>query len=260
MSRICKCSGEAISKNSWLTRDRLNAYYDFIHPYFPILPPRVTHPGPDQPLNNADSHPTTPSEEPTLVYEPASPLSSAISAILALVPHPNDPDSMSPGSIMLRRSYAQAFAQLATTSIEADGELIDSTTQPSQALNYAQPSINREPFHPQAPVELEGILALLVLCIYEYAQRGNLMKMRYRAGQAWVIAMNLSLYALGPENDEFSEARRRAWWMTVGSSMQWNQEYAKFLTFQYTVFLHLARIYCQRDGTFPPQLSAANKC
>jgi hypothetical protein len=238
----------------------LNAYYDFIHPYFPILPPRVTHPGPDQPLNNADSHPTTPSEEPTLVYEPASPLSSAISAILALVPHPNDPDSMSPGSIMLRRSYAQAFAQLATTSIEADGELIDSTTQPSQALNYAQPSINREPFHPQAPVELEGILALLVLCIYEYAQRGNLMKMRYRAGQAWVIAMNLSLYALGPENDEFSEARRRAWWMTVGNSMQWNQEYAKFLTFQYTVFLHLARIYCQRDGTFPPQLSAANKC
>jgi hypothetical protein len=132
---------------------------------------------------------------------------------------------------MLRRSYAQTFAQLATTSIEADGELIDSTTHPSQALNYAQPSINREPFHPRAPVELEGILALLVLCIYEYTQRGNLMKMRYRAGQAWVIAMNLSLYALGPENDEFSEARRRAWWMTVGNMMQWTQEYADLLTF-----------------------------
>lgn len=99
--------------------------------------------------------------------------------------------------------------------IEADGELIDSVTDPSQALNYARPTINRPPFHPQAPVELESILALLVLSIYEYAQRGNMMKMRYRAGQAWVLAMNLSLNALGPEQDEFTEAKRRAWWMTV---------------------------------------------
>jgi hypothetical protein len=99
--------------------------------------------------------------------------------------------------------------------IEADGELIDSVTDPSQALNYAQPTINRPPFHSRAPVELESILALLVLSIYEYAQRGNMMKMRYRAGQAWVLAMNLSLNALGPEQDEFTEARRRAWWMTV---------------------------------------------
>lgn len=99
--------------------------------------------------------------------------------------------------------------------IEADGELIDSVTDPSQALNYAQPTINRPPFHPRAPVELESILALLVLSIYEYAQRGNMMKMRYRAGQAWVLAMNLGLNAHGPEQDEFTEARRRAWWMTV---------------------------------------------
>jgi hypothetical protein len=103
--------------------------------------------------------------------------------------------------------------------IEADGEIIDSVTDPSQALNYAQPRINRQPFHPRAPVELESILALLILSIYEYAQRGNIMKMRYRAGQAWVIAMNLSIYALGPEQDEFTEAKRRAWWMTVRESL-----------------------------------------
>lgn len=99
--------------------------------------------------------------------------------------------------------------------IEADGELIDSITDPSQALNYTQPSINRPAFHPRAPVELESILALLVLSIYEYAQRGNMMKMRYRAGQAWVLAMNLGINALGPEQDQYAEARRRAWWMTV---------------------------------------------
>lgn len=78
-----------------------------------------------------------------------------------------------------------------------------------------KPSINRTPFHPRTPVELESILALLVLCVYEYAQRGNLLKMRYRAGQALVMAMNMSLHALGEEHDEFAEARRRAWWMTV---------------------------------------------
>lgn len=102
--------------------------------------------------------------------------------------------------------------------VEADGELIDSVTDPSQALNYAQPTINREPFHPRVPLELESILALLILSNYEYAERGNISKMRYRAGQAWVLATNLDLNTLGAEQDEFTEARRRAWWMSVRDS------------------------------------------
>lgn len=190
----------------------MNAYYEFIHPYFPILPPSIAQPGPDLPLEDAGSHPNSPTEEVSLAYRPVSPLSCAISAILALVPLPNIPDS---ASVMLRKSYSQTYARLATTRVEADGELIDSVTDPSQALKHTQPTINRPPFHPQAPVELESILALLVLSIYEYAQRGNMMKMRYRAGQAWVLAMDLGLNALGPEQDDFMEARRRAWWMTV---------------------------------------------
>ncbi|KAE8556037.1 hypothetical protein TMatcc_003342 [Talaromyces marneffei ATCC 18224] len=198
-------------------QDILNAYYEFIHPYFPILPPRIAQPSPDLPLEDAGSHPNSPSDEASLAYQPVSPLSCAISAILALVPLPNIPDSP---NVMLRRSYSQTYARLATMRIEADGELIDSVTDPSQALNYARPTINRPPFHPQAPVELESILALLVLSIYEYAQRGNMMKMRYRAGQAWVLAMNLSLNALGPEQDEFTEAKRRAWWMTYFCVLQ----------------------------------------
>lgn len=193
----------------------LNAYYDFVHNYFPVLPPRVTRQGPDHPLETAGTETEPISDEITLVYQPRSPLSLAISAILALVPHPNDRGPSNPNSILLRRAYAQNYAHLATSMIEEDSELIDSSTEPSQALTHEQPSIDRQPFHPRVPVELESILALLILCIYEYTQRGNLMKMRYRAGQALVMAMNMSLHALGPENDEFSEARRRAWWMTV---------------------------------------------
>jgi hypothetical protein len=33
--------------------------------------------------------------------------------------------------------------------------------------------------HSQTPVDYESVLALLVLSVYEYSQRGNLLKMRY---------------------------------------------------------------------------------
>lgn len=89
-----------------------------------------------------------------------------------------------------------------------------SSTDPGQALSAARPFVGRERFHSQTPVDYECLLALLVLSVYEYSQRGNLLKMRYRAGQALAIALDKSLHAqMG--NDEFSEARRRAWWMTV---------------------------------------------
>jgi hypothetical protein len=194
---------------------RLNAYYDFVHDYFPILPPRTDPPIVDYPLEGAGSFTESPSEEPVFVYHPRSPLSLAISAVLALVPHPNDPEPLSPSSIIRRRTYAHTFAQLATSSIEADCELHASSTKASEALSNDRPLIDRESFHPQAPVELESILALLVLAVYEYTQRGNLLKMRLRADQALAIALDMSLQSLGDDYDGFAEARRRAWWMTV---------------------------------------------
>ena len=194
---------------------RLNGYYDFIHHYFPILPPRASPASPDSPLEGAGSFSDSPTDEPLLLYRPRSPLSLALSAILALVPHPNDPEASSPVSVVRRRTYAQTFAQMANSAIESDCELQSSSTDPSQALSNEQHRIDREPFHPRTPVELERILALLVLSIYEYTQRGNLLKMRYRAGQALAIALDMSLHALGEEYDDFAEARRRAWWMTV---------------------------------------------
>ncbi|KAK1146098.1 hypothetical protein N8T08_003748 [Aspergillus melleus] len=200
--------------------DILNAYYFFIHPYFPILPPRVLSPSPDSPMEGAGSYSDSPSEEPVLIYKPRSPLSLALSAILALVPHPNDMEPSSPISVIRRRAYAHTFAQMANASIEADCELQASSTDPSQALSGDRPTVDREPFHPRTPVELESVLALLVLSIYEYTQRGNLLKMRYRAGQALAIALDMSLHALGEEHDEFAEARRRAWWMTYYCVLQ----------------------------------------
>ena len=166
-------------------------------------------------MEGAGSYSDSPSEEPVLIYKPRSPLSLALSAILALVPHPNDLEPSSPISVIRRRAYAHTFAQMANASIEADCELQASSTDPSQALSGDRPTVDREPFHPRTPVELESVLALLVLSIYEYTQRGNLLKMRYRAGQALAIALDMCLHALGEEHDEFAEARRRAWWMTV---------------------------------------------
>ncbi|EAW13072.1 uncharacterized protein ACLA_015100 [Aspergillus clavatus NRRL 1] len=194
--------------------DILNAYYDFIHHYFPILPPRVVPRCPDRPIESVGTYASSPSEEPLLSYKPRSPLSLAISVILALVPHPDDPEPLSPVSVLRRRTYAHTFAQLANASIELDCELQASSTDPSQALSNGRPLINRERFHPRTPVELESLLALLILCVYEYTQRGNLLKMRYRAGQALAIALDMSLHSLGEEHDECAEARRRAWWMT----------------------------------------------
>ncbi|RAL00893.1 uncharacterized protein BO80DRAFT_425286 [Aspergillus ibericus CBS 121593] len=198
----------------------LNAYYDFIHNYFPILPPRVDPQAPDRPLDCVGSFTETPSEDPLLVYRPRSPLSLAISAIMALVPHPNDIEPSSPTSVIRRRTFAHTFAQMANAAIETDCELHASSTDPSEALSSERPLIDREPFHRQTPVELESVLALLVLSIYEYNQRGNLLKMRYRAGQALAIALDMSLHSLGEECDEFAEARRRAWWMTYYCVLQ----------------------------------------
>lgn len=195
---------------------RLNAYYVYIHPYFPILPPPAPHQVIDRPVLgsriSSDCIFTSPLAPD---YEPCTPLSLALSATLALIPHPSDPSPSSVESTLLRREQAQAFAQATLQSIEIESELLDSSIQPAEALSNEQPPIERRRFHPQAPLENESVLALLMLSTYEYAQRGNISKMRNRAGQAVVKAMELGLHAKGHEEGEDGEANRRAWWMTV---------------------------------------------
>ncbi|KKZ67932.1 hypothetical protein EMCG_06463 [[Emmonsia] crescens] len=201
--------------------DILNGYYIFIHQYFPIFPPAHSPITLDRPLDSPGKYSNLKSTSETpLGYIPKSPITLAISAILALVPHPKDPNPSSPESVLLRRSYAQWFSRASSESVEAESELAESVANPSQALLSEQPIPKRSSLHPHVPVELEAILALLILSVYEYAQRGNLVKMRHRAGQAYVTAMNMSLHALPLEDNIYAEAKRRAWWMTYYSVCQ----------------------------------------
>ncbi|RDW66692.1 hypothetical protein BP5796_09441 [Coleophoma crateriformis] len=190
-------------------QDLLNAYYKYIHPYFPVLPPKV------------EGQISSPSKSSEASFQngsqdsmPSSPLALAISATLALIPHPNDPNPESMESVLQRRSQAQSFAVSALESLETESELLYSTTKPSEALSQGPSLLPRPPFHPQCRVENESVVALLILGTYEYAQRGNISKLRTRAGQALVAAMGLELHSRSEESGPYSEGDRRAWWMT----------------------------------------------
>ncbi|KAF3763401.1 hypothetical protein M406DRAFT_347123 [Cryphonectria parasitica EP155] len=186
----------------------LEAYYVFIHPFLPILPPPFSIPV-DRPVPRLQ-------DQLDLfegAYEPSSAVTLAISAVLALIPCPEDPHPQTHESQLFRRKYAQFLAQSAFETIESDEEIPDSSIEPPRALSEEPKQPFRRPLHPQVPLELERIVALCVLSIYEYAQRGNLKKMQNRAGQALMSAMDLSLHSC-TVRDEFTEARRRAWWMS----------------------------------------------
>lgn len=194
----------------------LNAYYVYIHPYFPVLPP----PEPHQLVDNVQAGPRRSADAifngiKSSDFEPSSPLSLAISANLALIPHPDDPDPTSQESVLMRRAQAQAFSQSALESIEIESELVSSTIDPGEALSSGPNAITRKPFHPQVRLENESVVAYLLLSTYEYGQRGNITKMRTRAGQALVAAMGLGLHSRGDRDDVFAEGDRRVWWMTV---------------------------------------------
>ncbi|KAF4246283.1 hypothetical protein CNMCM8980_008782 [Aspergillus fumigatiaffinis] len=173
--------------------DILDAYYVFIHPYHPILPPPERLPVYNRPLFQWPES------------RPSSPLSLAISALLVLIPHPNESDPLRAEYVKLRRGFAQSFARDALNAVELDSSLLN----PSNNVISA----DRAQFHTKVPLHLEGILALNLLSVYEYAQRGNLCTMTDRANEALTSAMKLSLHE-SLEEDEYAEARRRTWWMT----------------------------------------------
>lgn len=175
--------------------------------YFPILPAPENEPTPDQvvPLLECDSN---------KLEEPSSAISLAISAILALIPCPEDTSPLDPESVAWRRKYSQFLAKSALESIESENDRPESSVEPSKALDDSDDELLRERFHPDVPLELESIIALNLLSVYEYAQRGNLKKMRTRAGAALVAAMSQSLHKQSEVEDESAEVRRRVWWMT----------------------------------------------
>lgn len=141
---------------------------------------------------------------------PTSPLSLALSSILALIPAPGDvyPPSK---TVFLRQKYAEIYANSALESVDRDIDLLGSTSTLNGAVTHLTSSL-RTPLHPNVPLKLESLLALVILSVYQYCQRGNISKMRARANQAITTAMDMSLHSLGREA---VEAERRAWWMTV---------------------------------------------
>lgn len=185
----------------------MNAYYIWIHPYFPILPP------PDGPLVPDEAVPLF-QNRPSEVDESQSPVALAISALLALIPHPDDANPLSDESIRFRRNYSQFLAQSAFERTEGESDK-PSDVEPSMALDDSDDDDETRPqFHGGVPLALESVIALDLLSVYEYAQRGNLKRMRNRASSALVLAMNLSLHIHNDMEDGFAEARRRVWWMT----------------------------------------------
>ncbi|KAK7958314.1 hypothetical protein PG988_013162 [Apiospora saccharicola] len=185
----------------------LNAYYIWVHPFFPILPAPHYSPGPDEPTPFFQNRPND-------IDESSSPLGLAISALLALIPCPQDRNSLAEDSVVFRRKYAQFVAQAAIESIELDSERPESSVEPRKALEEPDDVPRRPAFSPDVPLELESIIALDILSVYEYAQRGNLRKTKNRASTAMMFAMDLSLHLQGDVEDAYSECRRRVWWMT----------------------------------------------
>ncbi|GIC86204.1 Zn(II)2Cys6 transcription factor [Aspergillus udagawae] len=184
------------------------AYYHFVHPCLPLLPPP---PGSSLPQDNP--HVFQPShglagtvELSCLPYRPTSSLSLALSAILALIPPPHDRNQSEPCSVWLRRSYAQLFAQAALRMAEKEIEDFTGGWANSDGL------VEGRDFHPQLPTQLHPILALTVLSVYDLCQCGNKSRMRMRANQAITTAMDYSLHQL---DENATEAQRRAWWTAV---------------------------------------------
>lgn len=141
-------------------------------------------------------------------------------ALLALYPCPGDLNPASPESTCQRKNLAHAYAQEAEFIIDMEYKTQTTAIAPAADSRYstwaAQPSMVPTRQHPSIPEDLELLQALLVLSAYEYIQKGDFVKMKFRANQALALALQKGLHC-HIDNDELSEARRRAWWMTVTS-------------------------------------------
>ncbi|PLB43864.1 hypothetical protein P170DRAFT_430873 [Aspergillus steynii IBT 23096] len=186
--------------------DIANAYYLYIHPYLSLLPPPAVPIHEDHPIAfQPPPGETCTVESSSLPYWPRSSLSLALCAILALIPPDENPTPFSECSVWMRREYANLYAQAALNS--ADKEIDELTL-----VNGSRFSPEQKIIHPNVPVRLHPILALVALSIYEYCQRGNVSRMRTRANQAITTAMDLSIHNL---ESHASEAQRRAWWTSM---------------------------------------------
>ncbi|KAL4953919.1 hypothetical protein BDW69DRAFT_205499 [Aspergillus filifer] len=184
-------------------KDLINAYYIFIHPYFPLLPPPASAQYEDKyvALNIRSPYP----DASTVPYWPNSPLGLALAAMLAPVPPQTNLQTKDDGSAAIRRSYADLYARSALESLQ---DALD-TCSPGDVADCP-----RSTLHPEIPRIIEPVLALALLSMYEYCQRGSVLRMRTWANQAMTSAMDLSLHVETADTDCL-DAQRRCWWATL---------------------------------------------
>lgn len=130
------------------------------------------------------------------------------------MPHHSVANPSRPSYVALRRKAADQLVHRCLQMIEDESDMPEDLPL-STALAHTSTRPQRRNLHPDVPVELESVLSLCLLAIYEYAQRGNIRKMRDRAGQALVYAMDMSLHCISKDETSHAEAKKRAWWMTV---------------------------------------------
>ncbi|KAL5610880.1 hypothetical protein FOBRF1_006997 [Fusarium oxysporum] len=184
--------------------DVIRAYYELIHPAFPILPPPLEELSEDA---NHISEPWAPNGQFFSDYEPTSPLVLALLSVLTLLPHANNEHDLAKDSRECRATFAQSLAQCALESIKIGATL----NRPTCC------SLSPSAFHPNVPAELEAPLAYCVLSLYQYLHRGEMTEMVHFANEAYDACVLLSLHQFAEENNVFMEAVRRTWWMTYVS-------------------------------------------
>ncbi|OJJ65766.1 hypothetical protein ASPBRDRAFT_189757 [Aspergillus brasiliensis CBS 101740] len=222
----------AIALRAYMTeKDLLNAYYIYIHPYLPLLPP------PPFPQTEDRSLEIFPPESPdwsAVPFERRSPLALALSALLVLIPPASDLTPLSEPATSLRASYSQLYIRAADELLQAHAR----PAEPTWASLFATPaSSSWSPLHPQVPADLDCVLAMLALAVHEYCQAGNRKQMRARAYQAITAAMDISLHSLGVDDPSLTltDAHKRTWWMTM------------YLVTQSAIFNHAEPIILKDD-------------
>lgn len=104
----------------------------------------------------------------------------------------------------MRRTHAHLYAEAAFAQVDNEIDGI------SAICSQSRPRADGTDIHMQS--RLDPILALVMLSVYEYCQRGNVSRMRSRANQALTAAMDLSLHNMGAKA---TEAQRRTWWSAL---------------------------------------------
>ncbi|KAL3457649.1 Zn(II)2Cys6 transcription factor [Aspergillus heterothallicus] len=184
-------------------KDLINAYYIFIHPYFPLLPPPASPQYEDKyvALDIRSPYP----DVSTMPYWPTSPLGLAVAALLAPIPPQTNLQTKDDRNAAIRHSYADLYARSALESLQG-------ALDTSSSCNLAD--CPRSTLHPDIPGMIEPVLALALLSLYEYCQRGSVPRMRTWANLALTSAMDLSLHVESSDMDCL-DAHRRCWWTTL---------------------------------------------